>query len=60
VWVCSCEAGEKGIFHRHTATLAVIERAAELETAHDEEATALERATMGRRLCAARRQYQEV
>jgi hypothetical protein len=32
VWVCSCESGERGLFHRHTATIAVLERAAELET----------------------------
>lgn len=30
VWACSCEAGEKGFFHRHTATVAALLRAAEL------------------------------
>lgn len=38
IWVCSCEAGEKGIFHRHTALLAVLERAAEMETLAEDEA----------------------
>lgn len=38
VWACTCEAGERGLFHRHTATIAVIERAAELESAAEHEA----------------------
>lgn len=32
VWGCSCEAGEKGIFHWHTALVAAYERGAELST----------------------------
>lgn len=32
IWTCSCEAGEKGLFHRHTALISAIERAAELES----------------------------
>lgn len=31
VWVCSCEAGEKGIFHWHTALICAVERGGELE-----------------------------
>lgn len=38
IWCCSCEAGERGLFHRHTATVCVLERAAELETAAHKEA----------------------
>ena len=38
VWVCSCESGELGQFHRHTATICVIERAAELEAWAEHEA----------------------
>ena len=30
VWLCSCEAGEQGIFHRHTALISAIEHAMEL------------------------------
>lgn len=30
VWCCSCEAGESGLFHRHTALICAIERAEEL------------------------------
>jgi hypothetical protein len=32
IWTCSCEAGEKGIFHWHTALVAAYERGAELAT----------------------------
>lgn len=32
VWGCSCEAGERGIFHWHTALVAAYERGAELAT----------------------------
>lgn len=31
IWTCSCKAGDRGIFHRHTALINVIERAAEME-----------------------------
>jgi hypothetical protein len=32
IWTCSCRAGELGVFHRHTALISAIERAAELQT----------------------------
>lgn len=32
IWTCSCTAGDRGIFHRHTALISVIERASELES----------------------------
>jgi hypothetical protein len=36
VWCCSCEAGEAGLFHRHTALICAIERAADLAETHDD------------------------
>jgi len=30
VWICSCEAGDQGIFHRHTALISAIEYAIDL------------------------------
>jgi len=30
VWLCSCEAGEQGAFHRHTALISAIEYAIDL------------------------------
>jgi hypothetical protein len=30
VWMCSCEAGDQGVFHRHTALISAYERADEL------------------------------
>jgi len=30
VWLCSCEAGEQGVFHRHTALISAIEYAVDL------------------------------
>lgn len=32
IWTCSCKAGDRGIFHRHTALISALERAAELES----------------------------
>lgn len=32
IWTCSCRAGELGIFHRHTALISALERAAEMES----------------------------
>jgi hypothetical protein len=36
IWVCSCEAGERGIFHWHTALIGAMERAEELAGLHDD------------------------
>lgn len=40
IWTCSCKAGDRRIFHRHTALISAIERAAELEALAEDEAAA--------------------
>lgn len=55
VWCCDCEAGTRGLFHRHTATIAVLERAAELEALAEDRAA--ER--LAKKIAEARAKYLE-
>ena len=36
VWCCSCEAGEQGLFHRHTALICALERAMDIAQTNDD------------------------
>lgn len=38
IWTCSCKAGDLGLFHRHTALISALERAAELESLAEDQA----------------------
>ena len=40
VWTCSCKAGDRGLFHRHTALISALERAGELEMLEEDAAEA--------------------